>query len=236
MPEEIVGQETAPVAETPEVKEEAKSPTLDEVLKQNKELGEKMETIIKQNRDKDSFINQLQNENKSFRDRIEKVSTSLDGKNETQKDAIIEAKRAMFLKEGYDEKSVDLILGTIVDLADRKAQERIVPIVIEAAQELVESDPDIDQSFLQKNQDSVMEEYGLFKQEVSPRKIKANLKKAYRIVKERLADKAKAEARPDNRDDMIDGAKPAQTGKARPQADDLVDSIEKSGGAGGHFI
>ena len=239
MPEEKQDEQTNDPLETAPEKEQAEvKPTLDDIAKQNKELSEKLEKVIKQNSDKDSFISRLQQENKGLRGTVEKVSTSLEGKSEKQKDAILEGHKAKFIEQGYDEKSVDLILDTIASVSERKAQEKIVPIIMEAAEELVESDPEIDQAFLQNNQDAISAEFGLFKTEASPRKIKANLKKAYKIVKERLTEDARRDKQDTGeRDKMIAGGKPAQKGKEKtPSDDDFVTAIERAGSSSGHFI
>lgn len=237
MPEEKQEEQATTQVETAPEKEQAEvKPTLDDIAKQNKDMNEKLEKVLKQNADKDSFIAKLQNENKTLRSTVEKVSTSLEGKTEKQKDAILDAHRKRLVSKGYDEESVDLLLETMNDLADRRAQERIVPIIMEAAEELVESDAEIDKEFLNKNQEAITEEFGSFKAESSPRKIKANLKKAYRIVKERLAEKAKTGTE-DSRDKMIAGGKSEPKGRDKtPQGDDIISSIEKAGVGSGHFI
>jgi hypothetical protein len=238
MPEEMKEEQAENPTETAPEKEQADvKPTLDDIAKQNRELNDKLEKVLKQNSDKDSFISKLQTENKSLRGTVEKVSTSLEGKSEKQKDAILERHKQRFLEQGYDEKSVDLILETINDVSDRKAQEKIVPLIMEAAEDLVESDSEIDQTFLNKNQEAITDEYNSFRAEVSPRKIKANLKKAYKIVKERLAEAAKAEGKHDDREKMLAGGKPAPKGKEKASNDeDLITSIERAGSAGGHFV
>lgn len=237
MEEEKKEEQAETQSETAHEEEQGEStPTLDSIAKQNKELNDKLEKVLKQNSDKDSFISKLQGENRILRDTVEKVTTTLGGKSEKQKDAILDAHRERLVSKGYDAETVDLLLGTIVDLADRKAQEKIVPIIMEAAEELVESDAEIDKSFLEKNQDAISAEYGLFRPETSPRKIKANLKKAYKIVKERLAEAAKAPA-DDSREKMLAGGRSEPRGKDKtPQGDDLVSAIEKSGSGGSHFI
>lgn len=238
MPEELKDPAENPT-ETGEKKPEVKSPTLEDIASQNKELNEKLEKVLKQNSDKDSFITKLQSENKEIRGALQKVSETLEGKSNVQKDAILERQKQAFLKEGYDEKSVDLILNTIVEISDRKAQEKIVPLIMDAAQELVESDTEIDKDFLEKNQEEITSEYTLFKPETSPRKIKQNLKKAYSTVKERLTEKAKASTKGKDekvREDMLAGGKVEPSAKKPPTDDDFIKSIEGAGSSNSHFI
>lgn len=232
--------EVADPAKTP--KEEAKEvkPTLEDVAKQNKELNEKLDKVLKQNADKDSFISKVTSENKTLRDTLQKVSTSIEGKPKEQRDAILEAHAKKLSDKGYDAEAVSALLEVIADVADKKANERLVPLIMESAQELIESDPDIDQDFLQKNSEDITAEYNSYKVEVSPRKIKQNLKKAYAIVKNRRVEEAKKKESPaeeKKREEMVAGASAAPKGKREEPKDDILDRIEKAGGAkNSHFI
>ncbi len=236
MPEE--NKEVVDPTTTPkEVKEE--KPTLESLQKQNQEINEKLEKVLKQNADKDSHISKIQNENKSLRETVQKISTSITGKSEKQKDAILERHRDKFLEQGYDEKSVDLILETINDVAEKKAQEKIVPVIMDVAQDLVESDAEIDKKFLENNSEEITEEYNSYKLEVSPRKIKANLKKAYNAVKERLAEKAKAglkDKEKKDREEMLPGGSPPEKGGKKDPEDNFIEGIRTAGTGHSHFI
>ncbi len=236
MPEE--NKEVVDPTTTPkEVKEE--KPTLESLQKQNQEINEKLEKVLKQNADKDSHISKIQNENKSLRETVQKISTSITGKTDKQKDAILERHRDKFLEQGYDEKSVDLILETINDVAEKKAQEKIVPVIMDVAQDLVESDAEIDKKFLEDNSEEITEEYNSYKLEVSPRKIKANLKKAYNAVKERLAEKAKAglkDKEKKEREEMLPGGSPPGKGGKKDPEDNFIEGIRTAGTGDSHFI
>ena len=147
-------EEKDPVAEPAKTGEEDVKPktmTLEEVAAQNKELSEKLYKVIKQNSDKDSFISKLEKENKEVRDNLQKLSTALAWKTEKQKDALIEAQRQKFLDKWYDAESVDLILDTIDVVADKKADNKIAAVIMDATEGLVESDPDIEKDFMEKN-------------------------------------------------------------------------------------
>ena len=231
--------EAAKPAETP--KEEAKEvkPTLDDVSRQGKELAEKLDKVIKQNSDKDSHISKIESENATLRATLQKVTTSIEGKPK-EKDAILDKQRQKLIDQGYDASAVDSLLEVVSDIADQKANQRLVPIIMESAQELVESDPEIDRKFLEGNSTEITEEYNSYKTEISPRKIKANLKKAYKIVKDRLADEAKKETAPDTeekREKMVSGGSPAPKGKKEEPKDDFLDRIDKAGGKqNAHFL
>lgn len=224
---------------TPEEKAKEVKPTLEDVSKQGKDLAEKLDKVIKQNSDKDSHISKIENENAKLRETLQKVTTSIEGKPK-EKDAILEKQRQKLIDQGYDAEAVDSLLEVVSDIADQKANQRLVPIIMESAQELVESDSEIDKAFLEKNSDKIMSEFNSYKPEVSPRKIKANLKKAYKMVKDSLADEAKKEAAPETekkRDEMVAGGSPQPKGKKEEPKDDFLDRIDKAGGAkNAHFM
>ncbi len=143
------------------------------------------------------------------------------------------------MEQGYDEKSVDLILETINDVAEKKAQEKIVPVIMDVAHDLVESDDEIDKKFLEDNSEEITEEYNSYKLEVSPRKIKANLKKAYNAVKERLAEKAKAglkDKEKKDREEMLPGGSPPEKGGKKDPEDNFIEGIRTAGTGDSHFI
>lgn len=244
MPDEKDPTEEAGTGEkeekTEEKAEKTEKPSFESLAAQNKELNDKLEKVLKQNSDKDSHITRIQGENKTLRDKISTVSSSLEGKSEIQKDAILEKNREKFLEAGYDEKAVDLILTTIADIADKKAETRITKVVTDAAMELIESDKDIDQAFVKANETAIMGEYNLLKlPEVSARSMKANFKKAYKSVKDALSEKAKGtrKGQDEDRDAMIDGARPAPVTKKPPkEEEDFVKSIESSGATNSHFM
>jgi len=232
-------QATNPVETEVKAKEDVK-PTLEDIASQNKELNEKLEKVLKQNADKDSHISRIEGENASMRQSLEKVTASLEGKTETQKDTILAREKEKLVKKGYDAEAVDSLLESITSIAEQKAQSKVMPIIIDAAQDLVESDSEIDKEFLEKNQALVMDEYNTYKTELTPRKIKANLKKAYQIVKESLAKKAKLAALPEDerkRNEMLAGASPTPSGKkdVNPE-EDFLDRIDRAGAKRGHFV
>jgi len=216
-----------------------KTLTLEEVAAQNKELSDKMEKVLKQNSDKDSFITKITNENKDLRDTLQKLSGALSGKTEKQKDAFLDGQRQKFLDKGYDEETVDLLLETVDAIADKKADKKIAAVIMDATEGLIESDPEIDQDFIEKNEVDIKAEFDTYKPETSPRKIKANLKKAYNAVKERLTEKAKTTQKTkeeEEREAALLGASGPQKGKKAEGEDDLVTKIEGAGVANSHFI
>jgi hypothetical protein len=236
---ETLEQEGQDPSSTPKEKKETPLPTLEDLAKQNRELNDKVSQVIKQNSDKDSHISKLEGENAKLRESMKKVTDSLEGKSETQKDAILEKQRSKLIEQGYDAKAVNSLLEVIDTIADQRAQKRIVPIIMEVTEELIDSDSEIEKSFLEKNSDAINAEYNTYKVENSPRKIKQNFKKAYEIVKGRLAKEAKAKEEPQNqseREKMLKGAGAPQKGKKEETTDDLLDRIDKAGSPQGHFV
>ena len=235
-------EEKDPVADPAKTGDEGTKPktmTLEEVTSQIGEIKSENEKIKKQNSDKDAFISKVTGENKELRETLQRLSGALSGKTDKQKDAFLDGQKQKFLDKGYDAESVDLILDTISATADKIADKKIASVIMDATEGLVESDPEINKDFMEKNSDMIKAEFDSYKPESSPRKIKANLKKAYDAVKARLADKAKGEGKgEDGRDEMLEGGKPP----AKPKKSDkdsekeFVEGIVNAGGTGGHFI
>lgn len=146
-------------AETGEEKVESPKVTLEELSRQNKELNEKFEKVMKQNADKDSYITKLQGENKEVRTTLEKLSGALQGKTEKQRDALIDAQKQKFIAKGYDEETVDLILDSVSEIAEKKASKTIAPMITDAAMDLIDTDPDMDKEFIKNNEADIMAEY-----------------------------------------------------------------------------
>ena len=220
-------------------------PTLESITKQMAEQNDKLEKVLKQNADKDSFITKLQTENKELRGQVEKISSTLMGKTEKQKDTILEKHRQALIDKGYDAESVSLLLSAVEEIADAKADkktsERIVPIVLDTVEELIDSDMEIDKKLVKEYEKEIWEEYESFKVEITPRKIKSNFKKAYNTVKDKLAKKAKAEDKAESeeaRNNRLKGAgAPPQGGKEMLDEEKrFVESIEKSNSANSRFI
>jgi len=244
MPEEQVIDPAADPAETGKEaeagKEEGKA-TLEGIVKQNKELNEKLEKVLKQNSDKDAFITKLEGENKEVRGTLEKLSTTLQGKTEKQRDALIDTQRQKFLAKGYDEETVDLILDSVSEIAEKKASKSIAPIITDAAMELIENDTEIDKDFIKSNEKEIMDEYHTYKiEEMTPRKLKSNFKKAYKQVHDRLADKAKSQRKDkdsEERNNMTKGAGDAGKGgkNETSEHDSFVEGIVSSGSGNSRF-
>lgn len=238
---EEIKDPTAP-AETGEENVESPKVTLEELSQQNKELTEKFEKVMKQNSDKDAFITKLQDENKGVRTTLEKLSGALQGKTERQKDALLDAQRQKFLAKGYDEETVDLILDSVSEIAEKKASKSIAPIITDAAMELIEIDPEMDKDFIKNNEADIMAEYHTYKiEEFTPRKLKSNFKKAYKQVQERLTEKAKSQRKDKDNDDrnaMTKGGSDAGKGgkNDKSQDDQFIESIVSSDSGNSRFV
>ena len=246
MPEDVKKDALDPNADPSKVNKGDEKPTLESITKSMAETNEKLEKVLKQNTDKDSFISKLQGENKELRENVEKISKALTGKTDIQKDALLEKHRQALIDKGYDRESVDLLITMVDEIADAKAEkktsDKIVPIVLDTVEELIESDTEIDQKLMKEHEQEIWDEYHLFKVEITPRKIKSNFKKAYNVVKNRLADKAKAEGKVESeeeRNKRLKGAGAPPQGAGQPTSDEektFVDSIEKSGSVNSRFI
>lgn len=232
-------QTATPKEKVEEEKKEAK-PTLEE-------LNEKLNKVLKQNSDKDSYISKLEGENAKERaekselqETLQKVSASIVGKPKEEQDAEFEQVVSEFVNDGFDEKATRKLLKTSVAIARKEANKSLAPIIMDYAQGLVESDTDIDEEFLKRNEKAITIEFNSYKPEVSPRKIKANLKKAYQLVKDRLVEEAKKDKEPEEkskREEMLPGGSVAPKGKKEEPKDDFLDRIDKAGsGKNSHFI
>ena len=108
-------------------------------------------------------------------------------------------------------------------------------------EDLIESDTEIDKKLIKDYEKDIWDEYASFKVEVTPRKIKANFKKAYNTVRDKLAKAAKAEGKEgteEERNASLKGAGPSPKGtksKIEDEEKALVDSIEKSGPGNSRF-
>ena len=235
-----------PIIENPaKVEEKEEKPTLESLQTQNREINEKLEKVLKQNSDKDSFISKLEGENKGLRGQVEKISSTLSGKTEKQKDVILEKHRQALIDKGYDTEAVDVLLSAVDAIADAKAEkktsEKIVPIILETVEDLIDTDSEIDKKIVKEYEKDIWTEYESFKTESTPRKIKANFKKAYNTVKDKLAKQAKAEGKAESkeeRDAQIAGAGiPPKGAKTMPDDEaKFIESIEKSNSANSRFI